>query len=90
MNGYLSDSEARIVMQQLVEIVNDVYSNNLCIYDFSPENFLTHFESSKVLLAPEEEARHVLVSGDVPIEYRPKQRSNTIALTQTEKFNSLV
>lgn len=68
MTGYLSDPEARIVMQQVVEIVTDVYSNSLCIYDFSPENFLTHFESISVLVAPEGEGRKELFGGDVPIE----------------------
>ncbi len=46
MNGYLSDPEAQIIIQQLVEIVTDVYNSKLCIYDFSIENFLTHFEKT--------------------------------------------
>ena len=46
LDGFLSDGEAQIIMQQVVEIVTDLYANKLCLYDLNPDNFLTHFEYS--------------------------------------------
>lgn len=89
LDGYLSDSETRSCMRQIISIASDLYSNKLCSYDFSPDNFLTEFRHKSQLIAPEDiivETEH----SDVGITDRPKLRSNTILVSQTEQPNSLI
>jgi hypothetical protein len=71
--------------------VNDLYANKLCLYDLSPDNFLTHFEHSTQLLARRKSSVGMKSEqSDVPIEKLNKQRSNTINLADTEQINSLM
>lgn len=91
LDGCMSDGEAQIIMTQVVEIVNDLYANKLCLYDLSPDNFLTHFEHSTQLLARRKSSVGMKSEqSDVPIEKLNKQRSNTINLADTEQINSLM
>lgn len=86
LDGFLSDGETQIVMQQVVEIVNDLYENRLSVYDLSPDNFLTHFEHSTQLLSTTKPDNQT----DAPIEKLGKPRSNTISLSETEQKDSLM
>ena len=52
LDGYISDQEAMLVIQQVVEICTDLYMNKLCLYDLNPDNFLTHFEQNSVFMSP--------------------------------------
>lgn len=52
LDGYISDQEAMLIIQQVVEICTDLYMNKLCLYDLSPDNFLTHFQQNFAYTAP--------------------------------------
>lgn len=89
LDGFLSDPETRKVMRQVIDIVSDLYANKLCIYDLSPENFLTDFRH-KIQLLADDMIVETTNSSEIGISERPKLRSNTILVTQTDQPNSLI